>query len=462
MKRSSFAFLLILCLVFAGLVPPAVVRPEAALAAPDDDTVIVAPGSPIEIAALMTSIFTTSQDHYDAIEMAMDDYGPIKGFSVQRNDFLDDCDETSGANMAGFITDNAQNVGVIGPICSPASDGAAPVLNSFDVVMISPANTRADAFITGPRVYNRVVVKDPMFAAWDIKVMNLLTVQAWETRFASTYGHPPDYIAKYAYDAAMLLLTRIDQVSQVDGSGNLVLSRIALETAVRNTFDFQGITGRVALDIHGNRLVMPQTVVQYDPFSQTSLDPAWSWIGGAPTTWSLSTVPGFLEVYTQDDRANLLVQGAPGRDFEIRTYLEFTPTENFQFGGLYLYGDDQNFMSFGRAFCGFSPPFCVGNGIYFDYVEGGTAPGSNYATAIPELDSAYLRVVAEGNNYTGYVSENGTEWTEIGVHTANFAVQKVGLIVSNATQPAAEIPAQFDFFVLQYEALTSFLPLVFR
>lgn len=461
MKRSIFASLLILCFLLAGLGPPVVIRPEAALAAPDEDTVIVPSGSPIEIAALMTSIFTTTQDHLDAIDMAMDDFGLIKGFSVQRNDFLDDCDAFSGENMAGFITDNVQNVGVIGPICSNAAAGAAPVLNTFDVVMISPVNTAPDVYTFGPRVYNRVAVVDPLFDSWDFTVMNLITVQDWQTRFASIYGRAPDYIAKYVYDAAMLLLTRIDQVSQVDGGGNLVLSRTALETAVRTTYDFQGITGRVALDVHGNRVQIPQTLVEYDPFSATSLDSTWSWKDGEPTTWSLSAVPGFLQIYTQDAPV-FLVQPTPQGDYEIRTYLDFTPTQNFQFGGLYLYFDEDNFMAFGRAFCDIAPPTCVGNGIYFDYIEGGAAPQSNFATAITSLSQVYLRVVAEGSNFTGYVSENGTEWTEIGTHTAPYTPQQVGLILRGSVVPSTPIPANFDFFILQFNASRMHLPLTFK
>lgn len=462
MKHSVLASIIVLSLLIAGLVPATTAAPGVARAAPEADAVVIPPGSPIEIAALMTNAFTTTPDHFDAIELAMDDYGLIKGFSLQRNDFLDDCDEFSGANMAGFITDNAQNVGVIGPICSSASVGAAPVLNDFDVVMISPVNTNPDVYTFGPRVYNRVAVVDPYFDVWETMVQRLSTVQAWEARFESIYGRAPDFIAKYVYDATLLLLTRIDQVSQVDGGGNLTLSRRALEAAVRNTFDFAGITGRVALDAYGNRLLLPQTVVQFDPFSQSSLDSAWSWIGGAPAQWSLTAVPGFLQIYTQDDRANILLRPAPDGDYELRTYLQFTPTENFQFGGLYLYGSDNNFLAFGRAYCDPGFPSCVGNGIYFDHAEAGLPVGGNFATAVTTLSEIYLRVVAVGNNFTGYVSENGTEWIEIGTHTAGFVPQQVGLFVTNNNQPVGEIPGNFDYFVLQFGANRMHLPLTYR
>jgi hypothetical protein len=75
---------------------------------------------------------------------------------------------------------------------------------------------------------------------------------------------------------------------------------------------------------------------------------------------------------------------------------------------------------------------------------------------------AYLRVVGNGFNYTGYVSENGTEWTVVGTHTASFVPQKVGLIVSNGGQPVSEIPAKFDFFVVEYSPPRVFLPILIR
>lgn len=88
--------------------------------------------------------------------------------------------------------------------------------------------------------------------------------------------------------------------------------------------------------------------------------------------------------------------------------------------------------------------------------------GSNFATTTTGPSNVYLRIVLQGANATGYMSENGTEWTEIGTHTAGFVPQSVGLIVSNAGQPVSEIPAYFDFFVLEYEAERTSLPLVFR
>jgi beta-xylosidase len=303
---------------------------------------------------------------------------------------------------------------------------------------------------------------DPLFDPWDVTNNNLASVQTWTAEFASLYGHTPDFFAKYAYDAATLLLARIDQVSQVDGSGNLVIDRLALAAAVRNTWNFQGVTGPISLDANGNRLHTQSTIVENDSFALPTIDPGWSWSGAEPTAWSLTEEPGSLTVYTQDDQVNRLLQDAPDGDFEIQTHVYFTPTQNFQFGGLYLFGDEDNFMAFGRAFCTNPAPACVGNGIYFDFTEGGVFTGTNFAMTTTLQSEAYLRVVATGSNYTAFVSENGVEWTEVGAHTASFVPQKIGLFASNAGQPVAEIPATFDFFLREYNAHLLYLPTLQR
>jgi predicted GH43/DUF377 family glycosyl hydrolase len=190
--------------------------------------------------------------------MAIDDYGPIKGFDLQRNDYDGTCDETGGANAANDVVANAQNVGVIGPTCSSASTGAAPVLETAGIVMISHSSTSPDLPPLGPTIFNRVVVEDPNFEDWDRKIGGLPSVRGWVDSFFDVYDYQPNPLAKYAYDATMLLLTRIDQVSTIDGSDNLVIDRAALAAAVRGTTDFAGVTDLISLDgtagTAGNRL----------------------------------------------------------------------------------------------------------------------------------------------------------------------------------------------------------------
>jgi hypothetical protein len=225
-----------------------------ALAAPQNDTVIVPSGSPVEIALMTWNDWGPAADIATAVQMAMDDYGPIKGFALMLNGYDAGCDPTNGANAASLVVANPQNAGALGPICSSTATGAAPVLETAGVVMVSATATREDLPTFGPTVFNRVVLGDARFDPWHRLVSDLLSALTWAADFEATYGHPPDSFANYAYDAATVLLTRIDQVSTLD-SGNLVIGRAALAAAVRGTTGLPGATGSISLDSDtGNRI----------------------------------------------------------------------------------------------------------------------------------------------------------------------------------------------------------------
>jgi Beta xylosidase C-terminal Concanavalin A-like domain len=460
MRRASLPFRLCLVLliglslgVSAGARSPAI---------PQAGTVTIALGNPIEIAVTTCSGWSTFQDHLDAVQMAVADYGPIKGFAVQRNNDSSLCDMASGASAASAIVANAQNVGVIGPLYSSSAMGAAPVFETAGVVMISFANTRADLPTFAPNVFNRTTIPDPGGDLWAETINSLGSAITWRAGFYTTYGRWPDSFAILAYDATTLLLTRITQVSTVDGGGNLVIDRAALAAAVRNTANLPGASGPISLEVNGDRMNNYTTLVWADQYSSSTLDPSWGWIEEDPPYWSLTARPGFLRLITQQSNENRLVRNAPARNFEMRTRFFFAPTENFQFAGLYVYGDEDNFLKLGRAYCSAAPPTCVGNGIYFDRVEGGSGVGSNYAMATTVTNEAYLRIVRTGAEWTAYVSENGTTWTLVGTHTIGFTPTKIGLIASNQGQDVGEIPADFDFFVLELAAYHLYQPIVNR
>jgi branched-chain amino acid transport system substrate-binding protein len=77
-----------------------------------------------------------------AVEMAIEDYGPIKGHEVTIGTGLDDlCNAEGGQAAAQTIAADEQVVGVIGTSCSGAAVAASPVISDAGLVMISPSNT---------------------------------------------------------------------------------------------------------------------------------------------------------------------------------------------------------------------------------------------------------------------------------------------------------------------------------
>lgn len=77
-----------------------------------------------------------------AVEMAIEDYGQIKGHDVTIGTGLDDlCSNEGGQAAAQTIVSDDQVVGVIGTSCSGAAVAASPLISDAGMVMISPSNT---------------------------------------------------------------------------------------------------------------------------------------------------------------------------------------------------------------------------------------------------------------------------------------------------------------------------------
>ncbi len=205
--------------------------------------------------------------------------------------------------------------------------------------------------------------------------------------------------------------------------------------------------------------LVPPATTWTDPFDGPPLHSHWFWMNEDPTHWSLTVNPGFLRIITQQWNNNYLVLNAPVGDYEIETHVFIEPTENFQQGGLGIYLDDQNQLALSRAYCGYIPP-CLGNAVYFDLTEAGVP--SNYVLATTLQDEIWLKIVRQGSVYSGYASENGTDWTGVGAWTVGFTPTKIGLRAGNNFQPVGEILADFDYFTLVDHSYRLSLPLVMR
>ncbi|MBW1816917.1 MAG: branched-chain amino acid ABC transporter substrate-binding protein [Deltaproteobacteria bacterium] len=73
----------------------------------------------------------------------------------------------------------------------------------------------------------------------------------WVKRFEAKYG-PRQTFSPQAYDAANILMRAVEKVAKKQADGSLVIGRKALRDAVAAT-GYDGITGRIAFDAHGDR-----------------------------------------------------------------------------------------------------------------------------------------------------------------------------------------------------------------
>ncbi len=193
----------------------------------------------------------------------------------------------------------------------------------------------------------------------------------------------------------------------------------------------------------------PEAALWVDDFDSPALNGRWSWEFEDPAFWSLTARPGFLRITTQSELRNVLVQNPPAGDYTIETHVYFTPTSNFQHAGLMVWQDADNLMTLIRAYCDLAPPApCVGNGIYFDHVEGGMFIEPNYAMTVTSDSEAYLRLVKVGAVYSGYVSVDNVNWQFVGAHTAGFVPTGIGLHSGNNIDPMANVPSDYDYFRL--------------
>jgi ABC-type branched-subunit amino acid transport system substrate-binding protein len=249
----------------AILVPAAAAGARPVVTSPAATSIVVVPrGRPVQIAFTADTthlpvIADVSASAEDAIRMAIEQHPTIRGFWVQLNHVETDCfgDNTASATA---IVSNTQNTAVLGNICSVGMVSALPIYQAAGVVTISGSATASVLPSLGPTVFNRTaVVSDAAGDAGDIwasQVAALPSVLEWEQEFAAEFGMAPflePYPALY-FDAASLLLNRLQQVSRVV-NGNLVIDRAALARAVRNTTKFQGISCTITLDpLTGNRV----------------------------------------------------------------------------------------------------------------------------------------------------------------------------------------------------------------
>jgi beta-xylosidase len=192
----------------------------------------------------------------------------------------------------------------------------------------------------------------------------------------------------------------------------------------------------------------PDPIYFRDDFD-TTLDAGWVWINEDSSNWSLTAVPGMLQINAgsgsvyDDTITNLLLRPAPTGDFQFETKVTFQPNADFQFAGLIAYESPLNFIQAGRAFCG-SLPTCAGDGLYIDYYQNGEFILPNFAVPYTETDEIYLRLVRESGTYVFHTSQDGSEWILRGGQASAGQPTQIG--VAAGQNSADIIPALFDYF----------------
>ncbi|HLA44737.1 MAG TPA: branched-chain amino acid ABC transporter substrate-binding protein [Aggregatilineales bacterium] len=80
-------------------------------------------------------------------------------------------------------------------------------------------------------------------------------LEAFNERYEMTFGIHPDDLGPFhaaAYDAARIILVALEKVAELDAADNLRINREALITAIRETSDYNGLTGTITCDAFGD------------------------------------------------------------------------------------------------------------------------------------------------------------------------------------------------------------------
>ena len=104
----------------------------------------VAPGEAIQIRSMqvLTGLGDLGIPSQRGVELALADYGLIRGHAVSMGAGLDSlCTEEGGRAAADTVTGDPRIVGAIGTSCSVAAAAASPILSEAGLVMLSPTNT---------------------------------------------------------------------------------------------------------------------------------------------------------------------------------------------------------------------------------------------------------------------------------------------------------------------------------
>jgi beta-xylosidase len=188
-----------------------------------------------------------------------------------------------------------------------------------------------------------------------------------------------------------------------------------------------------------------------DDFIDT-LSAQWSWVREDPENWSLTNIPGSLQINASNgyvlahSSSNLLLHPAPEGNFRIETQVVFDPRQNFEFAGLIIYESDSNFIQAGHAYC--SSVDCIGEGLYMNIYQKGSVVKPSSEQPYTHDGPVFLRLSHRENTYTFENSQDGKVWFFIGSQTSPIHPIQVGLVASQ-NLGGDILPARFEYFEIR-------------
>jgi beta-xylosidase len=204
--------------------------------------------------------------------------------------------------------------------------------------------------------------------------------------------------------------------------------------------------------------VIPYNTIWEDDFNETNLDDNWSWVREDDSLWSLTNVPGFMQLTSEgdiyqenNDAKNVLLTEPRTDNFQITTKVTVSPTINYQAVSLLVYQDDDNYIANAIAYA---------NGPKIRYREESSGVISTFDVDLTG-STVYLRITKKDTGYKGYYSFDGIQWIYLTRYAVEFTDPHVGIIAEEGGT-ATQFVADFNFFQIEYFMNYTFLPLALR
>ena len=171
-------------------------------------------------------------------------------------------------------------------------------------------------------------------------------------------------------------------------------------------------------------------------------------MGVSGGTLNIPAQPG--DIYAdRNDAKNLVTRAAPAGAWTAVAKLDYEGTTQYHQAGIMVYGDDDNFIKFGRL-----ATDANGNGDEkFEFIlESAGTPRNEAADSTANLPAGFprdywVRLVSDGTNVTGAYSTDGATWTTVGRPAPLPADAKLGLFAFSNNGTGNPV-AKFDSFTL--------------
>ncbi len=186
---ASLAVALVLFAACGGAAPAEESAPAEAAAVVEEEatvedewgTIVIPAGEKVVVglsSALSGGYAVYGQDMLNGVEVAIQDFGDLKGWELAVEGSDDLCEGAPGVTVAEQFSANPYLLGVVGPMCSGSVVPASAIYGQNSVLMITPSSTAVKVTAQGFENIFRIVANDDLQAEVAVDfMMNELGVQ---------------------------------------------------------------------------------------------------------------------------------------------------------------------------------------------------------------------------------------------------------------------------------------------